>query len=169
MCRKLGLKVTEERIPGQSWAQAYVLEKSDVTSTGDIRRSRDELNQACIALWMKFLTDGNSTEMLFNAYGLRRIVLYGYGKIGKLVYNALKRSEIQIVAVIDRSAQGDDNITQPIMKGYDTSINDFDAIIVTALYDFTEITDYLRKHTVTTSCFKTGFNRSSLIFAFSQF
>ncbi|WP_054739595.1 hypothetical protein [Cellulosilyticum ruminicola] len=69
--------------------------------------------------------------------GYKKVAIYGYADFGKLAYNELKDSNIEVSYVIDRNVK---NIQAPIEIVEPKDINkQVDAIIVTAFRDFENI------------------------------
>ena len=55
-------------------------------------------------LWLQLYMNGDSILDFFRVNNIRRIIVYGYGKIGKMVCWEINRSpDIRLMAVVDRA------------------------------------------------------------------
>ena len=92
--------------------------------------------------WIESLIDGYKVESFFYENDYRRIVIYGFKELGKLLYRCLVDSEV-VVTVVDRNRDElweDVSITSPDEMGK----IECDVIVVTAVNDFDSIADGLK-------------------------
>lgn len=86
--------------------------------------------------WMRIKQRGETLETYFNAYGYKRIAIYGMAEIGRLLLDELENTDIKIVYGIDKNPKATDRIN--IMAPED-KLPKVDVIIVTAIAYFDEI------------------------------
>lgn len=104
----------------------------------------------CIISWSG---SSNSLENICTANNYNKIIIYGYGALGKLMYRELIDSKISVVGIMDininyiRLGREKD-----IMKSFDNNEIEYDAILVTAIGDFYHIKNMLE-----------GYNHHSII------
>ncbi len=121
---------------GKKWWNGYLLQ---IQKTIKFRTYFKTLDK-----WMSLWELGKTVETYFKDNQIKRIAIYGMGKLGRHLIQELKTSDkVQIVYGIDRMAgkiDGEfpiydiDNISPPV-----------DAIVVTVTPEFDEIADILRK------------------------
>lgn len=94
--------------------------------------------------WL-FLREKNiSVRQYFQKYGMEFIIIYGMGKMAQHLLEDLKGSQVQVVCVIDRSA----NISSPFpVISDEAEIPDADCIIITPIYDVAVIKQKLEAKT----------------------
>lgn len=92
--------------------------------------------------WLEFLYSGGSIEQYFHDNRYKKIMIYGNGYIGKRLKQALTDSEIEVAAVMDRSAVADGN---SMIIGTDSEIPDVDCIVITPIYYYDDIYAMLRE------------------------
>ena len=95
--------------------------------------------------WMILHEKGIKVEYYFRKRGLKRIIIYGWGKMAKHLIVNLKNSSVHIVCAIDKRANAICD-KFPIITSEDT-IPDADCIIVTPIYDFEIIKNELMTKT----------------------
>ena len=94
--------------------------------------------------WLSLWEQGKTVETYFADNQMKRIALYGMGKMGRHLIQELKTSDkVQIVYGIDRMAGKIDG-EFPIY-GIDEIWPPVDAVVVTVTPEFDEIADALRK------------------------
>jgi hypothetical protein len=71
------------------------------------------------------------------------IFMYGYGILGKHLVNELEYGKIKIKGIIERD-RSKVHIDVPVSEP-DTARSKVDAVIVTAIYDYEEIKDLMKK------------------------
>lgn len=91
--------------------------------------------------WLKKKQRKMSMLDFFEKKGFRSVAIYGIGNIGERLIDELKEGDIKICYGIDRR----DIIAEiPIYKKEDT-LPEADVMIVTAIYEFEEIEEELKK------------------------
>ncbi len=92
-------------------------------------------------LWMYEKIEGNSIYEYLSREKIKRVVIYGMGRIGYRLFQELSKTEIKAVFVIDRNINkiGDFNIISPEEK-----IPDADIMIVTPERDYAEIANSMK-------------------------
>ena len=96
-------------------------------------------------IWIKHLLNGDTLEKLLKERGLYVVAIYGFGRIGKRIFQALENTEIKIPYVIDKRIDPREvhevSIVRPI-----NDLEEVDGIIVSAFYDYDDI--YYELHDV---------------------
>lgn len=93
--------------------------------------------------WLDVFIRGESVGRFLYENGLKNVVIYGWGEIGKRLYKELLAYEIHIAYVLDR------NVTQSEIKGLEIyepckkQGESVDIVIVTVAGEFDGIRDYL--------------------------
>lgn len=95
--------------------------------------------------WITIREEGKSLESILEERGIKTVVIYGLGKMGKHAVTQLKGSSISVVCAIDRVVRGywQGVKVMPLQK----HIPDADAVIVTAINDRDVIERNLKKYT----------------------
>ena len=80
----------------------------DKDSTNKIRYAAEITNctyrETIFYMWTQLALKGISVADFFRTNGLRRIVVYGYGRVGKLVCREIEKcDDLSLVAVIDKN------------------------------------------------------------------
>ncbi len=88
---------------------------------------------ATLKMWMENRNAGKTFEQYFHAYGYKKIGIYGADDLGRLLYEELKGSDIQILFFVDRNAEGLNSIGEipVIMLQELTTAEPIDSLIVT--------------------------------------
>lgn len=94
--------------------------------------------------WIECLIGGKSTQQYFTKHNIRSISIYGFGMLGKLLWNELKKSDIQVKQIIDANIQSDE---VDICKLEDVCDFECDAVVVTAVAAFEEISQNIKEKT----------------------
>ena len=96
--------------------------------------------------WLLLKEQGKRLDCFFKNHGYKKIVIYGFAALGKHLYEELAdSSSVSVVGVMDRRrglVYGDVAICSP-----EDELPECDAIIVTAVAEFEEITRMLKKRT----------------------
>ena len=95
--------------------------------------------------WMIQKNNNMKLEEYFIRMGYQTIAIYGWGELGKRLYEDIKHSSINVKYVIDR-AIGVIN-SEPIILDSTMDLTEVDAIIVSAIYEFDEIAIELKDNT----------------------
>lgn len=107
------------------------------------RADRNSANMQLFNDWLAFLYSGGSIEEFFYENGFHRIMIYGNGFIGARLTQALKRTDIEIVAVMDKAAYSGDNG----IIGTEADIPDSDCIVITPVFYYEQIYNQLKGRT----------------------
>lgn len=97
-----------------------------------------------LAEWLELKQKGVSIEDFFIKNDFKRIAIYGMGKIGNLLYEELKKTEIEVAYLMDQtgSIEGDLEVIS-VSKIHD--MEEVDVIVVTASNCFDVIEANLSK------------------------
>lgn len=109
-----------------------------------MRMERNLSNMMLFNDWLELIYAGGSIDQYFLQHGYRKIMIYGYGYIGKLLTQALSDTGIEVAAIMDKSASSDEMDT---VIGADSSIPDVDCIVVTPVFYFDTIYNMLSEKT----------------------
>lgn len=92
--------------------------------------------------WVKVKQEGKNLSSYFESNGYKKIAVYGMSYAGETLINELKDTGIEVVYGIDKNA---DVISTDInIVSADDSLEEVDAIVVTAVTFFVEIEGKLR-------------------------
>lgn len=108
------------------------------------RMERNLSNMMLFNDWLETLYSGGSIEQYFHNNGYKRIMIYGNGHIGRRLFQALADSDIEVAAVMDKSASGDED---GMVIGPDSKIPDVDCIVITPVYFYDDISAMLQEKT----------------------
>lgn len=87
--------------------------------------------------WINLLQNGEKIEAILRKRGYHSIAIYGMAELGQLLLNELLKTNIEVKCLIDQKAdmlEFNTKIVKP--TEFDECV---DAIIVTAVYNFSEI------------------------------
>lgn len=90
--------------------------------------------------WMSLKEQNIALSEYFEECGYEKIAIYGWGKMGKHLYEELKDSKVEVVYAIDRNAIGNTDLK---VYNINDSLPEVDAVIVSATFDFDAIYDEL--------------------------
>ena len=107
-----------------------------------MRMQRNLSNMMLFNNWLEFIYSGGSIDQYFHNHGYKKIMIYGNGYIGKRLYQALEKTDIDVVAIMDKMNCSD---AERILIGVDSKIPDIDCVIITPIFYHNEIYDMLRK------------------------
>lgn len=88
--------------------------------------------------WIKNLQNKKRVDEYFNEYGMKRIAIYGKGKLGIALYQELKKSDIEVAYFIDSMVEEKSEIENGL---YVVPLTDLrkekkvDAIVVTPTFE----------------------------------
>ena len=90
--------------------------------------------------WMCLKEQNISLSEYFAECGYEKIAIYGWGKMGKHLYEELKDSKIEVAYAIDRNISGSGE-----MKVYNLNdkLPEVDAVVVSATFDYDAIYEQL--------------------------
>ena len=96
--------------------------------------------------WMVVREQGRSARTYFEANGLRKIIIYGLGKMAGHLMEDLRQSDIEIVCAIDKGAVNK-NAGFPVISD-ENDIPEADCIVITPVYAAAAICQILRDKTM---------------------
>lgn len=102
-----------------------------------MKRDKMEIYYNLMEHWFTIHEQGKTIPGILMEQGIKKIALYGMGKIGKHVIYEIKNSEVKVAYGIEKNKTGFYDGLQ--IKSIDDEFPQVDAIIVTAIYDFDEI------------------------------
>lgn len=95
--------------------------------------------------WVKIKQEGRNLSSYLKEKGYKRVAIYGMSYAGETLLEELRGTEIQVVYGIDKNAE---NVYSTIdILTLDDSLEEVDAIIVTAITFFDEIEEKLCEKT----------------------
>ncbi|MDE6892399.1 MAG: hypothetical protein K2P50_11450 [Lachnospiraceae bacterium] len=109
-------------------------------------RRQKEKNRAILQLfskWMQKKETGKTIESYLKEMNFQTVAIYGMSDAGQRLYDELKHTEIEVKYAIDKRAVELEN-ELPVMSVND-ELDKVDVIIVTAIYDFFEIADFMKQ------------------------
>lgn len=94
--------------------------------------------------WIDYVNSGRSIREFFEIKGYHKILIYGKCKAGEQLYHALKNTDIQVAAFMDRNApaEGLDGIISPAAP-----VPDVDCVVIAPMYYYDEIYALLKEKT----------------------
>lgn len=95
--------------------------------------------------WFRLKEQGESISERLVGLGYHKIVIYGMGKIGKHLLFDLQNSSVEVRYAIDRNADYIDDWEVAVYRVQDY-IENVDAVIVTAIFDFENIRQEILKY-----------------------
>lgn len=104
---------------------------------------RDQLHFSLADQWLELLYEGRKIDAYFHEKGYHKIMIYGYGNLGRRLLQAFEHADIEVVCVMD---QGAHEKTGTVV-GIDAAIPDVDCIVVTPVAHFDSIFQMLRQRT----------------------
>lgn len=87
--------------------------------------------------WLVLKQEGKSLEQYFVENNISTIAIYGMGEMGNRLYDELKNSNIEVKYAIDKNA--DSTYSELEVYELEDSLDEVDAIIVTAIFAYDEI------------------------------
>ena len=101
--------------------------------------------------WIMLKQDGGDLASRLAARGINQVAIYGYGVLGRLLLRELKNSCVNVKYIIDEKAINMEKCANmPVILNKSESfksVNNVDAIIVTAVSAYEEIKRELKKET----------------------
>lgn len=96
--------------------------------------------------WLDRILDARFTATYMEKEGYKRVAIYGYGKLGKLLMKELSKSKnnIEVPFFIDQT--GDFFYKEKNILTLEDDLSEVDAIIITVVDEFEEIRKELIKH-----------------------
>lgn len=96
--------------------------------------------------WIQTLQNGCCTADYFKKNGYKRIVIYGKGILGELLFEELsKQTGLEIICFADKQSDGDIQFINkiPVVKLEELKNIDCDVIVITPVFAYTEINQML--------------------------
>lgn len=93
--------------------------------------------------WLALKQAGFNLDKYFENRGYKKIVIYGYGDLGNHLINELRRSEVEIKAIIDRDTRYEYQRI-PVINLEELS-NDIDVVIVCAVTYYSQVREMILK------------------------
>jgi len=94
--------------------------------------------------WLGLKQKGKSLGKWFEENGYKRIAIYGMGEMGNRLYEELGDTDIEVIYAIDKNSYSVYSEIQ--IYSQEDDLPDVDAIIVSAVFAFDEISDELKKN-----------------------
>lgn len=116
----------------------------DMINDYQMRADKNSANMMLFNEWVDFLYSGGHIEQYFQENQYKKIMIYGNGFAGARLQQALEKTDIEVVAVMDKAAHPDADGT---VIGTDADIPDVDCIVVTPVFSHAEICEVLSKRT----------------------
>lgn len=91
--------------------------------------------------WLKLKQEGTSLESFFLQHDFKTIAIYGMGELGNRLKDELKNSEVVISYGIDKNLSSTTSDLKIVTM--DNQLEPVDVIVVTAIFDFSNIKDEL--------------------------
>lgn len=125
-------------LAGAACSAGYLKKKYDAKHQKESETTEKmQLYFSLLNQWLTLKIDGVPLEKYFTDNHIKTIAIYGFGEIGKRFYEEMKKSSVDVLYVVDQSA---DTIKDeiPVLKKTDV-LEKVDALVVTATYYFDEI------------------------------
>lgn len=113
---------------------------------------REKIYSEISMKWLKFYSNEKNLDDFFRVKRWNKIIIYGYGQLGQILYNLLKAfDDIEIVAILDKYIENDknnelvNNMTDFINTRKE-EIEKVDCIIITPLFAFSKIKEELLQY-----------------------
>lgn len=107
-----------------------------------VRMQRNLSNMMLFNNWLEFIYSGGSIDKYFHNHGYKKIMIYGNGYIGTRLCQALEKTDIDVMAIMDKTNPSD---AEGMLIGMDGRIPDIDCAVITPVFYHDEIYDMLRK------------------------
>lgn len=114
---------------------------------------KNELIMKLLQKWLERTKTGWTVETQLQKYKMRRIMIYGFGILGKTLYRMLDGTQIETIYVVDQDVEKvraeicEEKILEDLSQFRDTG--QIDGIIVTAVFSLEEIRERIREYTET--------------------
>lgn len=91
--------------------------------------------------WLENRNNGKTFVDYFEKCGYKKIAIYGAGDLGKLLYEEVKESNIEVAYFVDRNAEGLNNVEGiPVLTIQEICAkNDIDILVITPIGNYEEI------------------------------
>ncbi len=101
----------------------------------------------CTSDWLKVKQEGRSLVDFFVDNKLKNIAIYGYGTLGQMFYEELRNTEVKVEYIIDKKFTNDKLKDIQFMGVGEQEYKNVDAIVITAIADYSEIEREISKKT----------------------
>ena len=118
--------------------------EKNAISNNEIELQKEKLLRWSLNRWVERLVDGDLISNWFNKNGIKRVYVFGYGVLGKLLIKELAVEGIEIAAIIDRRAEQFRNTKINIIKL--NEITESVPIIVTAIFEYSTIEKTIKSY-----------------------
>lgn len=111
----------------------------EVTLQYETILSKVRLNRDVLLVWMEEeIADTNYLIKKLLVMGISQVSIYGFGQLGKLVYQQMKKNDFDVLEIIDKQKKVNDIGEHKIMNP-EEGCRDVQLILVTAIYDYKTI------------------------------
>lgn len=128
---------------GEFLLSKYIEEKSDYSFSEDDNKEKNKRLQKyydLLNLWIINKNDGNRIDSYLLKRGWKKICIYGYGEIGKRLYEELLQSnEISIEAIIDNSFRNQKVVEDIKCYTLQDNLPSVDVTIITPIFQIDDI------------------------------
>ena len=97
-------------------------------------------NNVVLSDWLEVKNKNCKFDEWLVHFGVKNVAIYGFGVLGKAMYNELKDSKVNIICIADRNSN---NLVSEVRCVSPTEIPKVDAIIVTVIGAYDEIESQL--------------------------
>lgn len=113
---------------------------------------KDDLIMSVQSDWLRLYRSGKNVASCLKRRGMFSVAIYGYGILGKQLYNELEASDIKIEYLIDQNVERlkNDKIKATCIANqleHLRNMEKVDAVIVTAVFNYEEIREKLCQYT----------------------
>lgn len=115
---------------------------NDIACEKNTEKEKFRMMYHAVEKWMRIKQSGKNLSSYFEAYGYKKIAVYGIGDLGKLLINELEDTSIIVEYAIDKNVESNGNIN--VVKP-DSDLSEVDAIVVTAIAYFDDINENISK------------------------
>lgn len=101
----------------------------------------------CTSDWLMINQNGKSLVEFFIDNKMKKIAIYGYGTLGQMLFHELKDSDIEVEYIIEKKYLKYNSQEVKFIGVDEKEYKNIDAIIITAIADFSEIETKISKRT----------------------
>lgn len=138
-------QIKSEEIQGVNVIDNSIVEGKHSDQTEELLKMRLDKFKGYFYLlnrWLELKESNRSLVTYFHLHNCHRISIYGFGVLGKHLYEELKHSDIEIAYAIDKKTMIHPEVE--VLTAEET-LPEVDAVIVTATFEFDEIRESLRE------------------------
>lgn len=107
------------------------------------KRNAQSFRLAC--KWINIIQSGKHIKDYFTKRGIETVAIYGMGELGKCLLQELEQSDIKVAYLIDKNQNR--KIEKYALFSSEEYLPEVQIIVVTPSYDFSEISENLKKYT----------------------